>query len=81
MMKKGVIQGGILSPRLFNIFYDTLVEKIDNMKIFMIAYADDIVLAMTCEKQITIAIKCINDWANEYKMKFNKQKSAIMFHT
>ena len=46
-MKKGVIQGGILSPQLFNIFYDTLISKLDNMKIFIIAYADDISLAFT----------------------------------
>ena len=32
-----------MSPKLFNIFYDTLIEKIDNLKYFIIAYADDIV--------------------------------------
>ena len=25
-IRKGVIQGGILSPKLFNIFYDTLLD-------------------------------------------------------
>ena len=43
-MRKGVIQGGILSPKLFNIFYDTLIDKLDKLKVFMIAYADDITL-------------------------------------
>ena len=30
-IKKGVIQGGILSPKLFNIFYDKLIEKLDKL--------------------------------------------------
>ena len=49
-MRKGVIQGAILSPKLFNIFYDTLIEKIDNLKYFIIAYADDISIAVTQDK-------------------------------
>ena len=43
---KGVIQGGILSPKLFNIFYNTLLERLEKHGIFIMAYADDIVLAM-----------------------------------
>ena len=45
-MRKGVIQGGILSPKLFNIFYDSLIDKIDKLKYFIIAYADDITIAI-----------------------------------
>ena len=80
-MQRGVIQGGILSPKLFNIFYDTLIEKIDKLKIFMIAYADDIVIAQTSKIAIRKALKIINEWADEYEMKFNKNKSTLVFHT
>ena len=59
-MLRGVIQGGILSPKLFNIFYDTLIEKLDNLKIFMIAYADDIVIAQTSKIAIIKALKVVN---------------------
>ena len=55
-----MIQGGILSPKLFNIFYDTLIEKIDNLKYFIIAYADDISLAFTRLDEIRKALKLIN---------------------
>ena len=48
----GVVQGGIISPKLFNIFYDTLIEKIDNLKYFIIAYADDVSIAITEDKDI-----------------------------
>ena len=71
-MKKGVIQGAILSPKLFNIFYDTLIEKLDNMKIFIIAYADDISLAFHNTDTTILALEAINGWATEYEMSFNK---------
>jgi len=48
----GVIQGGILSPKLFNIFYDTLINRIDNLKYFIIAYADDVTIAVIYEAHI-----------------------------
>jgi len=47
-----VIQGGILSPKLFNIFYDTLINRIDNLKYFIIAYADDVTVAVIYEAHI-----------------------------
>ena len=45
-IKIGTIQGGILSPKLFNIFYDTLISKLDNLKYFIITYADDVSIAV-----------------------------------
>ena len=53
----GVIQGGILSPKLFNIFYDTLIRKLDNLKYFMIAYADDVTIAVIYKNQIKKVLK------------------------
>ena len=44
-IRKGVIQGGILSPKFFNIFYDTLLDKLEKLEVFILAYADDIVIA------------------------------------
>ena len=45
-IKIGVIQGGLLSPKLFNIVYDSLIERLIENNIFVNAYADDIVLAL-----------------------------------
>ena len=39
-----MVQGGILSPKLFNIFYDTLLDKLEKLEVFIMAYADDIVI-------------------------------------
>ena len=80
-VEKGVIQGGILSPKLFAIFYDTLLDKIENAKYFMCVYADDIVLAFHCKRDIKRAIKLIEDWASDYRMSFNQNKTKLLFHT
>ena len=58
-VEKGVIQGGILSPKLFAIFYDTLLDKIENAKYFMCVYADDIVLAFHSKRDIKSSIRLI----------------------
>ena len=76
----GVIQGGILSPKLFNIFYDTLINRIDNLKYFIIAYADDVTIAVIYEAHIKKALDEIEEWAKTYDMKFNKNKSVILIH-
>ena len=52
-IRKGVIQGGILSPKLFNIFYDTLLDKLEKLEVFILAYADDIVIAIIGKIKIT----------------------------
>ena len=57
----GVIQGGILSPKLFNIFYDTLINRIDNLKYFIIAYSDIVKIAVIYETYIKkFEIKTMN---------------------
>ena len=75
-----MVQGGILSPKLFNIFYDTLINKIDNLGFFIIAYADDITIAVINNKDIKNTTKEVENWAKEYEMKFNKEKSVIIIH-
>ncbi len=69
-----------MSPKLFNIFYDTLIEKIDNLKFFIIAYADDVTIAVIYDRQIKQVLNEVESWAKKYEMKFNKNKSVIMIH-
>ena len=60
-IKRGVIQGGIISPKLFNIFYDSLIDRLDKLGIFIMAYADDIVIGIIGITLIKKVIKVINN--------------------
>lgn len=59
----GVIQGGILSPKLFNIFYDTLIDKLDKLKYFIIGYADDVTVGVVYYREIKRVLKEVDSWA------------------
>ena len=46
----------------------------------MIAYADDVTIAVTYKNQIKKVLKEVEEWAKAFDMKFNKNKSVIMIH-
>jgi hypothetical protein len=83
----GVKQGGILSPFLFNIFIDELVEciiemnigaKIGNTNMNIISYCDDLnqIFSSAIHGQAMLD-KC-NDYADKWKIKFNPKKSNVI---
>ena len=43
-IKKEIIQVGILSPKLFNIVYDTLLDRLEEQQIILSVYTDDIII-------------------------------------
>ena len=63
-VRKGVVQGSALSPILFNIYLDDLLDLLakrvgeDNL----FAYADDVMLIWETSADLYRYIKIINDW-------------------
>ena len=45
----------------------------------MSAYADDIVLGIIGKKTIVRILKVLKQWAKDYDMKFNQEKTKIIF--
>jgi len=79
---KGVAQGSLISPSLFNIFLEDLAielqEKADINLEDLLLYADDILTICSSVAQLELAITIIESWCERDGMSLNKKKSGIV---
>jgi len=83
---RGCPQGGVLSPILWNITVDTLLQELDSRHIHTVGYADDIAVVVSGKFLSTIvdimkvALKTVEDWCKEEELTVNASKSdAVLF--
>lgn len=85
--KHGVRQGGHLSPTLFAILYDTLLQElkrsnlgcqINGVYCGSFAYADDLVLLAPSYSALKKMLKICESWSNRNNIHFNGAKSQCM---
>ena len=83
----GVRQGGVLSPLLFSVYVDELLEKlkskgigcsIDHLFTGALGYADDIILICPSVKAMKEMIEICEEYANDHNILFNGKKSKYM---
>ena len=86
-VKKGVRQGCILSPILFNLYTDYMIEeafedldgiRINGENLTNIRYADDTVLVAESENKLQLLVQSLNDKCREYGMSLNENKTKVM---
>ena len=75
---KGFLQGGVLSPTLFNVYIDTLLLKLDELDATILAFADDLVNTTEGEIELFKGMELIRAWSRDYNIEINNDKSAIL---
>ena len=85
----GVKQGGVLSPTLFAIYIDGMLNLLENSKsgcyvgnkyCGVIGYADDVILLSPTQNSMRNMIKLCETYADQYLIKFNSNKcQSVVF--
>ena len=83
----GVKQGGILSPFLFCVYIDGLLQRLKESRVgcfvgsnFLgaLAYADDITLLAPTAHAMRLMLKICTEYASEYAITFNASKTKCL---
>ena len=83
----GLKQGCLLSPFLFNLYINDLVQelkdlgmgiKIGNETVNSLLYADDLVLLAENESDLQDMLTLLDIWCQKWKMKINTDKTKIV---
>jgi len=91
-IKRGVRQGCVLSPSLFNIYTDHIFREIETdgdeermpgivvggHNINNLRYADDTVLLADCEEDLQSLVTVIKEESRKYGLEINKKKTKTM---
>ena len=86
LIKRGVRQGCVLSPCLFNLYTETIFRHIEDSKgvtfggtqINNLRYADDTVLLADSEENLQNTTNKVNEVGKLYNMKMNAKKTKAM---
>ena len=84
----GVPQGSILGPFLWNLVYDRLLERLDNMPMVRAtAFADDLAIACSVGRsddasvKVNTMLRIANDWCTSVGLTLAREKTEVMLIT
>ena len=79
----GLKQGCMLSPLLFNLFINDLVEAINSLgvgqeKVSVLLYADDLVLVAETEADLQKLLDTLSNWCTRNQIQVIEDKSNVV---
>ncbi len=83
----GVRQGGVLSPILFSVYIDELLQRLSllgigchlgNHSVCALGYADDIALLAPSPSAMRILLRECEEFASEFEITFNASKTQLI---
>ena len=85
-IKRGVRQGCVLSPSLFNIYTENIFkefEELPGIKLFgeyinNLRYADDTVLLAESEEELQVLVDAVKEGSRKYGLEMNTKKTKTM---
>ena len=75
---KGVPQGSILSPMMFDLVYDIVLREAVNAGWKVFAYADDLAIGITTQKDYDNVIRWLASWKSKVNLEINPDKTKEM---
>ena len=84
---RGLQQGALSSPILFNLFINDLIQHLKETKVGLsigektinnLLFADDIVLCAKSEKDLQTLLDTCTIWADKWHLEFNPKKSQLI---
>jgi hypothetical protein len=75
---KGVQQGDSISPQLFVMFVNALLQKLEKRNTISIMYADDLAIAGPDADNVQSSLTSLANWCEEFGMTVNTEKSKVM---
>ena len=70
----------MLSPTIFIIMFNDLIQKVKDEGYKVFAYADDVAVIGYGRRALKKLIKICETWTEENNMKINQKKSGIIWH-
>ena len=83
----GVRQGDTISPTLFNLYTNDLVDELNALKcgvdidgrcVSILLYADDVVIMSDSEDKLQKMINCVYSWCRRWRLCVNLAKTNVV---